>query len=398
MEDQENEQEEYIRVGIHFYKKIYKPMLSGDKNLIYKKWSIHTLRLDNINLSEIKKFHDFIVYPSHTNFKQELNGFYNKYSKLNLMPLKGECPNILNFLRHIFGDQYELGLDYLKIIYENPTQLLPILCLVSDERNTGKTTFLNFLKEIFSVNMTINTNEDFRSQFNSSWLNKVIIGVDEALLDKVEDSERIKNLSTSRTIKEESKGVDKEEVEFFGKFILCSNNIKNFIKIDQQEIRYWVREIPVLANPEVNLLGIMRKEIPQFLNYLISRKHSVPQASRMWFTPQQIWTQALQQVKKNNRSPIEQQMLFILRLIIDSANVNIVEFTLKDIVGWLHQFGNNIKEIYKIKSIVHDSWGLQPYPNSSNYLQYSFDKNKEPISFKAKGRYYQIDSTLIPDN
>ena len=45
-------------------------------------------------------------------------------------------------------------------------------------------------------------------------------------------SERIKNLSTAKTQKAEAKGKDKVEGDFFGKFILCSNNEDNFIKID----------------------------------------------------------------------------------------------------------------------------------------------------------------------
>ena len=35
-----------------------------------------------------------------------------------------------------------------------PVQKLPILLLVSEERNTGKTTFLNFLKALFQDNVT----------------------------------------------------------------------------------------------------------------------------------------------------------------------------------------------------------------------------------------------------
>ena len=97
---------------------------------------------------------------------------------------------------------FELSsIDYIKLLLEKPTQILPVLCLVSESRNTGKTTFLNFIKVIFGANMTINTNEDFRSQFNSDWATKLIIGVDEVLLDKIEDSERIKILSTAKTQK-----------------------------------------------------------------------------------------------------------------------------------------------------------------------------------------------------
>src|SRR5690606_32260370 len=105
---------------------------------------------------------------------------------------------IENLLRHIFNEQYDLGLDYLTILWKLPTQVLPIFCLVSEERNTGKTTFLNLLKSIFEGNMTLNTNEDFRSRFNSDWAGKLIVAIDEVLLDKKDDSERIKNLSTAK--------------------------------------------------------------------------------------------------------------------------------------------------------------------------------------------------------
>ena len=92
-------------------------------------------------------------------------------------------------------------------MYKNSIQILPVLYLVSKERETGKTTFLNWLKSIYEHNMTYNKNEDFRSQFNSDWASKLIIAVDEVLLDKLEDSERIKNLSKARTFKTEAKDI-----------------------------------------------------------------------------------------------------------------------------------------------------------------------------------------------
>lgn len=67
-------------------------------------------------------------------------------------------------IEHIFGEQYELGMDYLQLLYLQPVQKLPILLLVSEERNTGKSTFLNFLKALFQNNVTFNTNEDYPQQ------------------------------------------------------------------------------------------------------------------------------------------------------------------------------------------------------------------------------------------
>lgn len=95
-----------------------------------------------------------------------------------------------------------------------PLQKLPILLLVSEERNTGKSTFLNFLKLLFEANVTFNTNENFRSQFNDAWNGKLVIVVDEVLLNKREDSERLKNLRTTYNYKMEAKGRDREEVSF----------------------------------------------------------------------------------------------------------------------------------------------------------------------------------------
>lgn len=70
------------------------------------------------------------------------------YTELNHDMEAGEWPNIEKFLLHIFQSKntsgetmYEFGLDYIQLTYFNPTQRLPILCPVSRERNTGKSTF-----------------------------------------------------------------------------------------------------------------------------------------------------------------------------------------------------------------------------------------------------------------
>ena len=83
-----------------------------------------------------------------------------RYEPIPFQPADGIFPHIHDFFAHIFGEQVELGYDYLQLLYLRPLQRLPVLLLVSDERNTGKTTFLNLLKSIFGGNVTFNTNED----------------------------------------------------------------------------------------------------------------------------------------------------------------------------------------------------------------------------------------------
>ena len=222
----------------------------------------------------LPKYNGFCTVPSHTNYQKEIAGFYNLYEPIDHVPTEDDFPDIEKLLHHIFEEQYELGVDYMQLLYTLPTQKLPILLLVSEERNTGKTTFLNFLKSIFQDNATFNTNEDFRSQFNADWAGKLLIVVDEVLLSRREDSERLKNLSTAQTYKVEAKGKDRQEVNFFAKFVLCSNNELYPVIIDPGENRYWVRKIRPLESDDTNFLLKLKEQIPAFLTvpYPPSRK------------------------------------------------------------------------------------------------------------------------------
>ncbi len=111
--------------------------------------------------------------PEHVGYRSVVGKFLNLYESIDHLPQEGDLSHI-NLWYGIFGEQYELGMDYLQLLYLQPIQKLPILLLVSEERNTGKSTFLNFLKALFQNNVTFNTNEDFRSQFNSDWAGKLL--------------------------------------------------------------------------------------------------------------------------------------------------------------------------------------------------------------------------------
>ena len=207
-------------------------------------WNNETLRQDygKNYLANVSKYDGFCTVPDHVNYRQVIDNFLNLYEPIGHQPKEGDFSHIQALVYHIFGEQYELGMDYLQLLYLQPVQKLPILLLVSEERNTGKSTFLNFLKAMFRNNVTFNTNEDFRSQFNSDWTGKLIIVVDEVLLNRREDSERLKNLSTTLSYKVEAKGKDRDEIAFFAKFVLCSNNERLPVIIDPGETRYWLTE------------------------------------------------------------------------------------------------------------------------------------------------------------
>ena len=182
--------------------------MNGSFRKMRVEWKMSVFRQDHSKdeAAQIPKYDGFCTMPSHTNYRHNVNNFYNLYKPITHIPAEGDFQHICSLVEHIFGEQYELGMDYLQLLYLKPTQKLPILLLVSEERNTGKSTFLNFLKAMFQENVTFNTNEDFRSQFNADWAGKLMIVVDEVLLNLCEDSERLKNLSTAHSYKMEAKG------------------------------------------------------------------------------------------------------------------------------------------------------------------------------------------------
>ncbi|MDH7464136.1 DUF5906 domain-containing protein [Chitinophagaceae bacterium 26-R-25] len=388
----------YLRIGTVYYKVVKKPLASGDKVELLLPWSVECIKQDHGKsfLSTIPKYDGFCLVPAHLNYQRKIENFYNRYSPFPHEPKAGYPKQILMFLNHVFGEQLEQGLDYFKILLLYPTQILPILCLVSRERNTGKTTFLNFCKAIFGDNMTINSNEDFRSNFNAEWANKLIIGVDETFLDKKEDSERIKNLSTSRYYKIEAKGQDRQEIEFFGKFILCSNNEDNFIQIEASEIRYWIRRLPTLTTDHRNLLADLKNEIPFFIHYLIERPFASPPSTRMWFRPEQIATAALKHIKRYNRNRLETEMAQILLHIIDTKEtVQTVCFCISDMQDWLQKKGIHHRDIASIRKILQQEWKLKPADNSNSYLQYRFGSDGIIYEFMQKGRFYAIENKQV---
>ena len=391
---------QYIRVGVDYFKEVTIPMNNEDVKTL-KRWNKQTI-IDDFgkkSIAEITKYEGFCFIPDHINFQKSINGFYNSYEPISYkLEPNGTWDKIDMLLRHVFAEHYDLGLDFLTLLWQKPTQVLPILCLVSEERNTGKTTFLNLLKAIFEGNMTLNTNEDFRSPFNSGWAGKLIIGVDEVLLDKKDDSERIKNLSTAKYFKAEAKGKDKEEVEFFGKFILCSNNEENFVKIDANEIRYWVRKVPSLGDSvDPNLFSELVKEVPAFAFFLSQRMVATPKASRMWFTKEQIHTEALNVLIRGNRTSIEKELEEMLIEEFAVFEVDKLCYSAKNLCEMLKNRGFVVSSYY-ISSTLQSKYGLTSKNSSYQWFRSEIYANKSPVatgSTTEKGRFFEFTKELF---
>ena len=383
----------FVRVGTTLYKIVNQPRLNGGyvkKRIV---WNNETLRQDygKDYLANVPKYDGFCTVPDHVNYRQVIDNFLNLYEPIGPQPKEGDFSHIQALLHHIFGEQYELGVDYLQLLYLHPIQKLPILLLVSEERNTGKSTFLNFLKAMFRNNVTFNTNEDFRSQFNSDWAGKLVIVVDEVLLNRREDSERLKNLSTTLSYKVEAKGKDRDEIAFFAKFVLCSNNERLPVIIDPGETRYWVRKIHHLENDDTHFLQKLIEEIPAFLYFLQHRSLTTQNVSRMWFSPKQTETAALLKIIRCNKSKYEVEAAELIKEIMECMEIDSFSFCLNDLLILLNLSQVRIDKHW-LRKIVTEDWKLAPAPNGLTYTTYLFACNKErrfePI--RRVGRYYTI--------
>lgn len=389
----------YIRVGTSYYKLVRVPTISGQFNDIIVPWTLEAIRQDHGKslVGTIKKYDGFTCLPSHTDFKQECHGFYNTYSPLPHVPKEGPFPYTLKLLEHIFGPQWVLAMDYLQLLYTRPVQVLPILCLVSKERSTGKSTFLKWLKTMFNNNMTYLTNDNFSSQFNADWANKLLICIEEVLFNKEELTERIKYLSTTNFNKLEAKGKDKREVEFFGKFILCSNNEDNFIKIDHNETRFWVVKVPTLQEEETGFLEHLEAEIPAFLYHLGQRETATVNKTRMWFAPDQIRTTALTNLVRNNRNRAEKELANVLLTAMETFEVEEIKLCPLDAVPWLSR--TRIRtDLTQIRQVLKRDWKLVNRENTMAYRKVMIWQDGGMGMTDAKGRYYTVKRDFLTEH
>lgn len=383
----------YVHIGCDYFIRSFRLDANGYQIPVLLPWKYSHLKRDfSANLGALAKIPRFLgmgSFPSHLNFKESVGYLFNTYCPLGWELEKGSWGHIDTMLHHIFGEQYEYSLDYLEILYVNPTQNLPILLLVSEERNTGKTTFLNFLKAVFGPNMVFVTNDTIGSKFNSDRAGKLIMACDETFINKKEDSERLKALSTARQSYIEMKGKDRYEIDNFIKIVLCSNNVFSPVYIDFEETRYWVREVPSLQSDDPHFIDAMKEEIPAFLHFIVHRQLFVSEAkSRMWFHPADLRTPALLRIMKACRPSAEMELAEFLLELMDEYRVNVLQYTMTDLCCSLKAGNHDIKNFHHIISKV---WNV---PQAGSKMAYDYYANAQG-GIRRYGRYYTFERPFL---
>ena len=357
----------YIRVGTDYFKVIYKKDRYGFPRPSIKAWKKDTITLDHTPsiLTHIPRFDDFCIEPNNTHFEQTIDSCYNLYAQFTHKPHPepvtiSQIPSSITLMQHIFGEQYEMGLQYMKVLYERPKQALPVLSLLSSERQTGKTTFINWVNMIFGDNYTLIHPEELGREFNSQYASKNIIAIDETVIERTTIGEKLKSLATAKSISVNQKHVANYMIPFYAKIILCTNKELDFMRIDDEEIRFWVRHVPHIKEKNTRIEDELASEIPLFLSYL---RNSVPMPdfsqSRMVFTSEQIDNKWLQAVKEESRSGLYKEIHEkVESWFLNHPNNHTLLVTAQDLKNEFFPRDNNISVSY-IKKVLRDEFKLK---------------------------------------
>lgn len=327
------QQQQYVRIGINYFKKTFALMTNNQIEENLELWSKGAIcddfKKSKLFLDSIEKYDSFTNIPENDPDKYKrtiivgrdgmVSKLYNRYSKVPHTPEEGSWQTINKLLHHIFNytnltgeSLYEFGLDYLQLLYTQPLKHLPILCLVSKERGTGKSTFLDLLKSIFADNMRILDSSRLMSPYNGHWAGKLVVAVDESFINMDEKNgagNKLKMIATNATIPFEEKHKNAGEIPNISKLIMCSNDEFNFVKIDKEENRYCIIKVePFTGNTDPHMVKKMLEEIPAFLYFLKHRQLYYPERSRLWFDERLFETEALLKIQERTEPMVVKQI------------------------------------------------------------------------------------------
>ena len=354
--DADTELHRYMLVGDDIY-------FLANRRIYKRKIGTFTLHFNKRELMHVNRYTDFCNEPGYFNYQPVINNHYNNFKIPQWKAKKGDWSTIEHYLRHITnGDEnlYQVVLDYLQISLENPKQKLPILLLISYEKDTGKSTFFALLSAMFGDNVEAVTPRNFEMEWNAQWCEKHFVFIDE--MEKIKDKEtvggKLKNLVYFPTITKNKKGQDSENIPWNGRFVMTSNSEAGFIEIDDEEDRWLILKVPVRSSFNPDYVDNIKREAKHLIYHLSHRKLSTENNGRGWFTKQQLKTKALETIVHNSKPQIEIDVDRVITEWFESnTDKDECNFILKDLdfkLGAKHTDKEYKETIHKLYDIIND--------------------------------------------
>jgi len=408
--------DEYLRVGSNYFRLINKTRLVEGLKIKTENivpWNKAEIGLDHGKgaLYNIRKYNDFINIPDWINHKVEIDNCYNVAKALPYKPTPGIFMNIVLFLQHICNDQefitfdptgkiVEFGkegntgtmvLDYLTIMVQHPNHLLPIPCLLSREQETGKTTFAQLICNMFDGNSTIIQTKDFTGDFNSHWAGKYVVVIDEGYFeDKKGSKEKIKQVSTSDTITLNTKGVAQKQIQNFSKFMICSNDEDDFVKIERDDTRFWIIKVKKIEKKDPDLKQKIFQEIPAFFHYLMTRKIFHERRTRTWFDSKFVMNESFKSMLESSKAQWKCDIDEAISLLFEKLQLNEILLAKNEILLLVQEMNKSTRLSSKsIGDYLKRDRQLLP-EKQQRYSAFRIYKhnNFEPEEIQCNGRPY----------
>lgn len=418
----------FKRVGVNYFKWVVVTNAKTKKpELTLEKWSPDIIKQDYCKrwknfLDEIPAYDTFCVRPSFTNLQQShididpISGMvshnYNLCKPLTYKPATGQFPTIKMFIQHIFGneksdwDNQETGnpltmiIDCLRIKFQQPTHLLPVVCLLSKEQETGKSTFFDFMGDLFGSNAVTITKEHLESQFNTTYADRLVICAEEIKLTskEVDLKNKLKHLATASKIFYNPKGVAQREIEYYGWLMMSSNHENDFMQLESDDKRFWITALKTIAQKDPNLRAKMVAEIPAFAHYCLNTAIVHPEESRIWFAPQYIHNEQRSRILWHSRSTIEKAIndaitnifltYYVTERNITEGKMPEIRFkcdltTLIDLVNSHSRFKHDGTQI---KDWLRDNKGIKPGSVGRYKIPIGYDETDELLYKLGHGR------------
>lgn len=314
-------------VGNSWYEIVEKPQRSGGYTLEIQQRSpqaIKTVYGKDFDFENAPKFDDFTSQNDILNYRQAVGrDGENTHKCFNLFPrplftmerdflkthLMGLCDIFtpLQLVHHVFGKQWFLGLQYLALLIQKPNQFLPVLCLVSKENQTGKSTFANLLKYMLGDCVGFFSSSDLRSDFNTCFLSHV--AVFEEISNAKTSVDKIKDMATTTRKTINRKNEPQREYDVNVHIIINSNNETGFINASDEDIRYWVVKVPPLDRYDPFFDRHLKDQAKDFFYFLATFPHIGEKKSRMWFDPKDIETSSLEILRKCSKSDCAKSLI-----------------------------------------------------------------------------------------
>ena len=308
----------YVMIGNEYYE------ITVDNRLLLRTQAAITKRHAGFKaiFDFIPIYREFINQPDFLNYQQIIDNCWNTAAPLGHIPKEGDLTNTTRLVDHLFGewaneeDQRELFYDWCKELLENPTQKLIIPCLVSNNQGSAKSTLIDWLMEIFGKNAFKLQAAGLGREFNSSFADRLLVCLDE--LPKSNSEEFItviKDLCTSKSIHVNPKGATEYDLDCHLHFVMASNRMDDFIKVEGEDRRLWIREVPKWDQKKSTegFAERLKEEIPHFLHFLLTRKEYHKREPSLRFFREAYSTNRKTKAIEYNKSAVYHHITFMIK-------------------------------------------------------------------------------------